>query len=300
MHLDPRESRVGTREVEELEDAERATVVLRECLDGLDALLVHDDELARTHLALELGADEIEGARLRRDHPVGAEAAETERSHAARISKRDKCSFGEHDDGEGAVELGHCVPDCLLQRRRVVRDQRRDHLGVRGGGEPVAVRGQLRAELGGVRQVPVVAERDRSGGAVLHEWLRVPPLRRPGRRVARMPDRKLAVQAAKLPLVEHLRDEAHLAQRRQAALVGDRYAGGLLAAVLQREQAEVRDPRDVALGRANAEQSAHQRTTPIRTTFFVPSRSTSSGAQAISTWPPRASAGRATSADVPL
>ena len=115
-----------------------------------------------------------------------------------------------------------------------------------------------------------------------------------------MPDRKLAVQAAKLLLVEHLRDEAHVAQRRQAALVGDRDAGGLLAAVLQREQAEVRDPRDVAFGRADAEQAAHQPTVPICTTFLLPSLSTFSGAQASSTRPARVSDGKWASASTRL
>ena len=40
--------------------------------------------------------------------------------------------------------------------------------------------------------------------------------------------------------------------------VGDGDAGRLLPAVLEREEAEVRDARDVTLGRANAEDAAHQ------------------------------------------
>ena len=59
-----------------------------------------------------------------------------------------------------------------------------------------------------VDEVAVVAERDRARAAVLDERLRVRPLRRAGRRVARVPDRDLAVQAAQLLLVEDLRDEA--------------------------------------------------------------------------------------------
>ena len=69
----------------------------------------------------------------------------------------------------------------------------------------------------------------------------------------------VAAQAAQLLLVEDLGDEAHVAQHRQAALVGDRDPGRLLAAVLEREEAEVRDARDVAVGRADAEDAAHQR-----------------------------------------
>ena len=53
--------------------------------------------------------------------------------------------------------------------------------------------------------------------AVVEERLRVRPLRRARRRVARVPDRGVAVQAAELLLVEDLRDEAHVAQHRQPA-----------------------------------------------------------------------------------
>ena len=76
------------------------------------------------------------------------------------------------------------------------------------------------------------------------------------------PIARVAVQAAQLLLVEDLRDEAHVAQHRQAAVVGDGDPGGLLAAVLEREEPEVGDARDVALGRADAEDAAHQATVP--------------------------------------
>ena len=73
-----------------------------------------------------------------------------------------------------------------------------------------------------------------------------------------MADRDLPVQAAQLLLVEDLGDEAEVAQDRQAAGVGDRDPGGLLAAVLEGEEAEVGDARDIAAGRADAEDAAHQ------------------------------------------
>ena len=73
-----------------------------------------------------------------------------------------------------------------------------------------------------------------------------------------MPDRDVAVQTAQLLLVEDLRDEAHVAQDREPPVVRDRDAGRLLAAVLQREETEVRDARNVALRRADAEDAAHR------------------------------------------
>ena len=47
--------------------------------------------------------------------------------------------------------------------------------------------------------------------------------------------------------------------RGDAAAVADRDAGRLLAAVLQRVEREVGQPRDVAVGRVDAEDAAHQR-----------------------------------------
>ena len=115
-----------------------------------------------------------------------------------------------------------------------------------------------------------------------------------------MADRHLAAQAVQLLLVEDLRDETEIAERGQAPVLGDRDAGRLLAAVLQREEAEVRESRDVALGGVDAEDAAHQRTIPISTSPFEPSLSTSSGAQARIAAPPCRSSGRSTSVSRPL
>ena len=73
-----------------------------------------------------------------------------------------------------------------------------------------------------------------------------------------MPDRELARKAVQLVLGEHLGDEAELAEHRQPARLGHGDPRGLLAAVLQRVQAEVGEPRDVTLGRPDAEDAAHQ------------------------------------------
>ena len=72
-----------------------------------------------------------------------------------------------------------------------------------------------------------------------------------------MADRDLAAQAAQLLLVEDLGDEAQIAQRSQAPVLGDRDSRRLLAAVLEREQPEVGQPSDVAVGCIDAENAAH-------------------------------------------
>ena len=62
-----------------------------------------------------------------------------------------------------------------------------------------------------------------------------------------MTDGRLAGQRLQLLLVEDVRDEPHLAQHREMTAVGDCDPRRLLAAVLEREQPEVRETRDVPL-----------------------------------------------------
>ena len=108
-----------------------------------------------------------------------------------------------------------------------------------------------------VDEIAVVPERNRAGAAVLHERLRVRPLRRARRRVARVADRDFAAQPVQLLLVEDLRHQTEVSQCREPPLLGDGDAGRLLAAVLQGEEAEVRQPRDVAFRSMHAEDAAH-------------------------------------------
>src|SRR5262249_57903700 len=90
-------------------------------------------------------------------------------------------------------------------------------------------------------------------------WLGVRPAGRARGRVARVADRVHAAgQCRQADLVEHLRDEAELLLGRDPAAVTDGDAGRLLAAVLQRVQREVGEPRDVAVRRVDAEDAAHQ------------------------------------------
>ena len=77
-----------------------------------------------------------------------------------------------------------------------------------------------------------------------------------------MADRGLPAEAAELLLGEDLCDEAHVPQGGEAAVVGDGDPRRLLAAVLEREEAEVREPGDVALGGVDADDAAHQAVPP--------------------------------------
>ncbi len=279
VHLDALERRVGAREVEELPDAERSARGGLERLHGTEPARVGDDDLARLDLAHHLGADEVESTRLGGDHPgfravggdqvslpgaggsaadaAGVDPAEHERTEAVRVAEGDQPPLREGDDRVRAVEPPHRARSGLLERVGVVRDQRRDQLAVGGRSQRDALGPQLVAELADVDEVPVVAERDRADGPVLHQRLRVRPLRGARRRVARVADRDLAAEAVELLLVEDLRHEPEVAQRRQPAVLRDRDPGRFLAAVLEREEAEVREPRDVAVGGVDAEDAAH-------------------------------------------
>ena len=258
VHLDAGEPRVGPCEVDVLEDAERAPA-RRHRLGGVEPVLVDPDHLARTDVAHELGPDEVERARLRGDDPVVLDPAEREGAEAERVAKRDERALDERRDRVRALETLHRRRDRLGERRRVARDESGDHLRVEARAELHAVREQLVAELLDVHEVAVVAERDRAGAPVVDERLRVRPLVRAGRRVAGVADGRLAGERLQLLLVEDARDEAHLAQDRQVPALGDGDPCRLLPAVLECEQAEVREPRDVPLGRADPEHPAHGR-----------------------------------------
>jgi len=149
-----------------------------------------------------------------------------------RVAEADQLALGERDDREGALEPRHRGRDRLLERGGVVGDQRADHFGVGGRAEPHAACPELVTEGGGVREIAVVPQRDRPRRPVLDEWLRVRPVRRAGRGVTGVSDRDLAVEAAELLLVEHLRDEAHVPEGRDAAAIRDGDSRRFLAAVL--------------------------------------------------------------------
>ena len=87
VQLDAAELRVGPREVDELEDAERAGPAGLDRLLRLVARLVHDHHLAGRELPLDLGAEEVERAGLGREEPVVLEPAKDERTDPVRVAE---------------------------------------------------------------------------------------------------------------------------------------------------------------------------------------------------------------------
>src|SRR4051794_11014660 len=89
------------------------------------------------------------------------------------------------------------------------------------------------------------------------DGLRVLPLVGAGRRIADVADGQVAAQRPQIVLLEHLRDEAERALGDDvAAVVGGRDPGGLLPAMLERVQGEVRETRHVVLGTVDPEHPA--------------------------------------------
>ena len=212
--------------------------------------------LARLHLAQVLGADDVERARLRRDAVALAEQTERQRPQPRRIAERDDAVLGHHDRRERALEPRQHVLHRVLDRlRRVGGEQRGDDLRVGRRAERDAAVLQLGVELDRVDEVAVVAERDLAPvGAP--DGLRVLPRVGAGRRVADVGDRHIPLQRAQLLLVEHLVDEALIAHRHDVAALGGRDARGLLPAVLERVEREVREAGDIVSGSEYAEDAA--------------------------------------------
>ena len=116
---------------------------------------------------------------------------------------------------------------------------------------------RLRQQLPGVDQVAVVADGDRAAAAQAEGRLGVLPDRRAGRRVAAVGDGQVAAQARQAPLVEDLGDQAEVLVEHQLLAVADGDPGRLLAAVLEREDAQRGDGRGVRARGHRAEDAAH-------------------------------------------
>ena len=166
---------------------------------------------------------------------------------------------GEHK-AEGAHQRGQQVQRRLLQRSRVRRQQRRHQVGVRGHPAHVAdvrdVPGAGRQRRG-VREVAVVPQAHAAAVAPGSErGLRVLPGDSAGRGVAGVAHGEVPRQARQRRLVEDGGDEAQLLVDQRPVPVADRHPRRLLAAVLQRVQAEVRQAGDVLARRPHPEDAA--------------------------------------------
>ncbi len=237
----PEDAAVGTREIDELEDA---PVELRGGFAPAHeprAALAEDAELARRHLALVHRADEVEGAALGGDDVRVVEAAEAERPEAVRIARRDHPVLREKHEREGAAHLRKRLHDHLLDRAGAAAgDEMEDDLAVGGAPEDRPVELHLATQLDRVHEVAVVRDGDLADLAVDEHRLDVRRAREARRRVAVMPDAHAPPEPLERLLVVHLRDETEVAVLVDTLAVGGDDARAFLSAVLERVEAEVR------------------------------------------------------------
>src|SRR5258706_1491804 len=115
---------------------------------------------------------------------------------------------------------------------------------------------QFITQLGRIDQVAVVAQRQRPIHGFDHKRLDVAHTRRTGGRVARMPDGVMAFQGSQGLRRKNLSDQPDVCIHGHRAHVRNGNTGGLLPAVLQREQAEKGHARHVLIGGKDTDQAA--------------------------------------------
>ena len=196
-------------EVDVLEDAEP----LRRPRKGADAGhagAVEHHHLAGFDIAQEVGADDVEGTGFRGQDMALAEPAEHERADAERVANPDDALVGQRDEGVGAFGLAqgidHPIDDVAAPAHRHQVDE---HFGIGGRLEDRAAANELLAELAGVGEIAVVADRQTAELKIGKQRLNVAQPRPPGRRIPVMADRRVAGE-----LLHHLRRAevvAHLA-----------------------------------------------------------------------------------------
>ena len=157
---------VGPREVDVLEHALR-DAGRGERLERSQPVRAHDHDLAGLDVAHVGRADQIERAGFGADHPRVAEPADRQRPESVRIADADQPILRHHHERERAAHLRDGVDDgrfgTFFAR---AREQVDDHFGVAAGLKDRALADQRVAQLAGVDEVAVVADRELTVHAV--------------------------------------------------------------------------------------------------------------------------------------
>ena len=238
VHLDAVEPRVGPGEVEELEDAERAAA-RRAAAPGSTRRRPRRRPGARRG-----------GSRARTSRRPGRARRSRRRRPGRRRASRARAAGSRTRRGRRTASRRRARRPSRRPRSARARRRSPRRAAARRAAISAAITslseveprrgGELLAELVGVRQVAVVAERDRPHRAVVDQRLRVRPRVR-----ARSSSSACARSRAGREAPESFCssktcvDEPEVAQPGQPAVLGDRDPGRLLAAVLQRVEPEV-------------------------------------------------------------
>src|SRR5690606_26890075 len=161
---------------------------------ALETVLRHDHHnLAVLHLPYELGADDIECARLGREHVGRAKATDYKRAEANGIARADEHVIGQTHEGIGALDLAQGF-DKALDDSPLLRagDEVEQDLRIRGRLENGPRLDELATERQGIGQVAIVANGEAATFEIGEERLHVTQDRLARGRVADMPDGHLA------------------------------------------------------------------------------------------------------------
>ncbi len=157
-----------------------------------------------------------------------------------RIAHRDEPIACQQRQRKRALHLFHRLDDGVLDSRRFrPRVKVENHFRVAARLENRSLAHQIVSQLARVHQIAVVAERNLSVIAVDQDRLRIRQLALASGRVPDMADRGSPRQMRERLAVEHVGDVTHRTRDTHLRAVGSGNACALLAAVLQRVQAEV-------------------------------------------------------------
>src|SRR5690606_22527444 len=149
--------------------------------------------LAVLHLPYELGADDIECARLGREHVGWPKATDYKRAEANGIARADKHVIGQTHKGIGALDLAQGFDKALYDSPLLrTGDEVEQDLRIRGGLEDGARLDELATERQGICQVAIMTNGEAATFEISEERLHVTQDRLARGRVADMSDSHLA------------------------------------------------------------------------------------------------------------
>ncbi len=186
------------------------------------------------------------------------EPPDRERPEAPRVAHGDHVVGGEQHQRERALPRRQGALDAFLPGLPAGGGEHQGHhLGVAGGGEAESAIQQFVAQRRCIDQVAVVGQGQRAVHRLDEERLDVAFGVRAGRRVPGVADGVVAGQRCERLGGEHVGDEAGLFVDPGPLAVADGDTGGLLAAVLEREQPEERQLGDAFAVRGRQPSTPH-------------------------------------------
>ncbi len=206
----------------------------------LRAVFVEHHDFAVLDVADILRADDVEGAGLRRQDRAAVELADHQGANAERVAGTDQLLVGQADKSVSAFELAQAVDETIDEAAAAcARHQMQDHLGVRGRLHHRAFVDQMAAQRQAVGQVAVMADGEAAAFQFGEQRLDIAQDGFAGGRIADMADGGVAGQAVNdVAAGEGVADQAEPAFGMKALAVERDDAGGFLAAMLKRMQAE--------------------------------------------------------------